>query len=86
MGGAYEFGPFAASVTYYDSTVEHGKIATTPDAEFRNVSVGADYKLAPGLMPYVEVSFFETDNGVADTATTVDNNGSVFIVGTQLTF
>jgi len=86
LGGAYEFGPFAASVTYFDSTVEHGTSATAPDAEFQNISIGADYKLAPGLMPYVEVSFFETDNGVADNASTVDNNGTVFIVGTQLTF
>ncbi len=86
LGGAYEFGPFAASVTYFDSTVEHGTSATAADADFQNISIGADYKLAPGLMPYVEVSFFETDNGIADTATTVDNNGTVFIVGTQLTF
>lgn len=86
LGGAYEFGPFAASVTYFDSTVEHGTSAAAPDADFQNISVGADYKLAPGLMPYVEVSFFETDNNIADTAATVDNSGTVFIVGTQLTF
>ncbi len=85
-GAAYEFGPFAASVTYFDSTIEHGTSATAPDQEFRNVSVGADYKLAPGFMPYVEVSFFDADNNVADTATTVDNNGTVFIFGTALNF
>lgn len=86
LGGAYEFGPFGTSVTYFNSTVEHGLAATTPDAEFQNISVGADYKLAPGLMPYVEVSFFEADNNVTDTSTTADNSGTVFIVGTQLTF
>lgn len=86
LGGAYEFGPFGASVTYYNSTLEHGTSATAADAEFNNLSIGADYKLAPGLMPYVEVSFFDSENNIADTATTVDNKGTVFIVGTQLTF
>lgn len=86
LGAAYEFGPFAASITYFDSTVENATSATAPDQDFRNLSIGADYKLAPGLMPYVEISFFETDNGVADTATTSDNEGTVFIVGTQLNF
>jgi len=82
LGGAYEFGPFGASLTYYNSTVENGTVAGT-DAEFQNISVGADYKLAPGLMPYVEVSFFDTDDNTAGTS---DNSGTVFIVGTQLTF
>lgn len=83
LGGAYEFGPFGASLTYYNSTVENGAGGGTADAEFQNVSVGADYKLAPGLMPYVEVSFFDTDD---NTTGTDDNSGTVFIVGTQLTF
>lgn len=85
VGGAYEFGPFAASVTYFDSVVENGTTAGN-DEQFQNLSVGADYKLAPGLMPYIEVSFFETDDDVADTATTTDNKGTVFLAGTKLSF
>jgi len=85
-GAAYEFGPFAASVTYMNSKIESQGAANAPDSEFNNLSVGADYKLAPGLTPYVEVSFFETDDNAADTATTIDNEGTVFIVGTQLNF
>lgn len=87
LGGAYEFGPFAASVTYFDSTVQSD---VAPDQNFQNISVGADYKLAPGLMPYVEVNFFDTDDGVADVggvgAATKDNKGTVLLVGTQLNF
>lgn len=85
LGAAYEFGPFAASVGYLSSEIENGTTAGT-DAEFSNLSVGADYQLAPGLVPYIEVSFFETDNNTADTATTVDNEGTVIILGTELNF
>ncbi len=86
LGAAYEFGPFAASVTYLDSTVENQGGTGVLDKEFTNLSIGADYQLAPGFVPYVEVSFFETDDNVADTATVVDNEGTVFIIGTGLTF
>lgn len=83
-GIGYEFGPFAASVTYLDSESEDNNTTdNTQDNEFTNLSIGADYKLAPGLVPYIEVSFFETDDN--DNSTT-DNDGSVVILGTQLTF
>ena len=82
-GVAYEFGPFAASVTYLQSEIENGGPSNTVDTEFTNLSFGADYQLAPGLVPYVEVSFFEAEDG---DATTDDNEGSVFIVGTGLSF
>lgn len=78
-GAAYEFGPFSTSVTYLASEVD----SSTIDSEFTNLSVGADYALAPGLMPYVEVSFFEADD---NNSLTEDNDGTVVIVGTQLTF
>jgi predicted porin len=83
LGAAYEFGPFGTSVTYMDSTIEHQGALAAGDRELTNLSVGADYQLAPGLVPYVEVNFFDTDD---NTAATVDNNGSVVIVGTQLNF
>lgn len=86
LGAAYEFGPFGTSITYMASTIENQGGAAVLDKEFTNLSVGADYKLAPGLVPYVEVSFFDTDDGVADTATTADNDGTVIIIGTELSF
>ena len=78
VGGAYEFGPFAASVTYLSSEYDLG--ATHND--FSNISVGADYKLAPGFTPYAEVSFVKLD----PTTTANDNDATVFIAGTQLAF
>lgn len=81
-GVAYEFGPFAASATYLESAVENGD-ASSVDKDFQNVVVGADYQLAPGLVPYVEVSFFETDD---NTTSNTDNEGTVFLVGTELSF
>lgn len=87
LGAAYEFGPFATSVTYMDSTVNNASgAANTLDNEFTNLSIGADYQLAPGLVPYVEVSFFETDNQTPATATATSNEGNVVIVGTGLSF
>lgn len=79
LGAAYETGPFGVSVTYLDSEGSNG----VASQEFQNLVVGADYTLAPGLVPYVEVSFFDTDDNVAGTA---DNDGSVILVGTELSF
>jgi hypothetical protein len=75
LGAAYETGPYGVSLTYLDSESQ--------DNEFNNIVVGADYKLAPGLVPYVEVSFFDTDDNTAGTA---DNDGSVVLVGAELSF
>ncbi|MDB2415058.1 porin [Rickettsiales bacterium] len=83
LGGAYEFGPFAASVTYMSSEVENGTSAGL-DNEFDNLVIGADYQLAPGLVPYVEVSFFDTDDN--DATTTSDNDGTIVLIGTELNF
>lgn len=81
VGGAYEYGPFGASVTYLSSEYDLGTGAGHND--FDNISVGVDYKLAPGLTPYAEVSFFDQEvPGVSAD----DNEGTVFIAGTQLTF
>lgn len=62
------------SVTYFSS--ERG--ADDYDA----LVVGADYTLAPGLTPYVDVTFFEADQG----GTTIDNDGAVVLLGTLLSF
>lgn len=79
LGAGYEFGPFAASVSYLESEAKDPSVKN----QFNNVSVGADYKLAPGLVPYVEVSFFEASDNLSDTK---ENDGNVVILGTQLTF
>ena len=75
LGGGYVQGPVGASVSYLNSERERNK--------FQNVSVGADYQLAPGLVPYAEISFFQLKP--ADSAVQ-KNEGTVFLLGTQLTF
>lgn len=77
LGAAYDFGSFGASVSYLDS--EQDVAAVTND--FDNLVFGVDYALAPGLTPYAEVSLFDYNGAGA-----ADNDGTVFIVGTQLAF
>jgi predicted porin len=76
-GLSYIQGPIGASVTYFESKYQKNK--------FQNVSVGADYKLAPGLMPYAEVSFIEMKAADATLATR-KNKATVYILGTMLKF
>ncbi len=78
VGGAYETGPFGASVTYIDSQVDGG----TTHNDFSNLSFGVDYKLAAGLTPYAEVNVVKLD----PTGTANDNDATVVLVGTQLAF
>jgi len=74
-GLAYDGGPFGASVTYLNS--EFG------NNDFENWSIGADYKLAPGLTPYAEVNFYEQD---ASSTLIPDNDGTTVLIGTELAF
>lgn len=81
LGAAYETGPFGLSVTYLESEGSFTGGAT--DSEFSNLVLSADYQLAPGLVPYVEVALFDTDDNVA---ANVDNDGSVVLIGAELNF
>ncbi len=75
LGAGYDFGAFGASVTYLDSELANN--------DFQNISVGLDYMLAPGLVPYIEASFFEFDQ--AGTGG-IENDGTVVLLGTELSF
>lgn len=75
-GVGYDMGAIGLSATYLDSTYE---VAGAADNDFNNLVLGADYKLAPGLTPYAEVSFYEFDGAVS-------NDGTQVLVGTQLAF
>lgn len=77
-GAAYENGPWGVSLTYLNSNYDLG----TTENEFKSWSVGADYKLAPGLTPYVEFTSYDQDAATAAN----DNEGHVFLVGSQLNF
>jgi predicted porin len=76
-GLSYIQGPVGASVTYFESKYQKNK--------FQNISVGADYKLAPGLMPYAEVSFVEMKAADAGLQAR-KNKATVYILGTMLKF
>jgi predicted porin len=80
VGGAYETGPFGFSVTYINSQFDQGG----DEDEFDNISVGVDYKMAPGFTPYAEVSFLHADP--AGAVAGEDNDATIFIAGTQLAF
>lgn len=80
LGGSYETGPFGASLTWFNSERELGAVAGTN--ELTTWAFGVDYKLAPGLTPYAEVTWFEQDSPTA----ALDNDGTVFIAGTTLSF
>lgn len=54
--------------------------------KFDSISVGTDYKLAPGLTPYAEVTWYDEKVGTVTTNLNPDNKGYVIIVGTQLNF
>lgn len=76
-GVGYDLGAFGLSATYLDSTLE----VAAGDNDFNNLVLGADYKLAPGLTPYAEVSLFEYEAAGA-----ASNSGTQVILGTQLAF
>lgn len=79
VGAAYSYGPFGISAAYFSGSYE---VTGTGDYDADTVTVGTDYQLAPGLMPYAEVTFFELDAP----GTASDNDGTVVLVGTELTF
>lgn len=84
-GLAYATGPIGLSATYLNSTMDNGGGAGV-DADFTNLVLGADYKLAPGLTPYAEVSFYDFDGGAAVAGTNNQNQGTQVILGTQVAF
>lgn len=88
-GVAYATKNAGVSLTYFNS--QRANLFTGDEAitntsnssnKFQVLSLGADYTVAPGLMPYAEVSFFKTKYH----ANPVNNKGSVLLIGTKLTF
>ena len=82
VGGAYETGSLGASVTYMSSEYR----PTGFDDKFQDVSVGVDYKLAPGLTPFAEYTWYDIDPSGTLPTGTVENKGNVVIVGSELSF
>ena len=80
VGGAYETGPIGASVTYLSS---ENKGNGGQNNKFQDISVGIDYKLAPGLTPFAEYTYYDIKpSNIAG----AQNKGNVVIVGSELSF
>jgi predicted porin len=63
---------------------------TGVDNKFQDVSVGVDYKLAPGLTPFIEYTWYDIDPTGSSVAGNLlppaENKGNVVIIGSQLSF
>ncbi len=89
-GAAYDYEKFGVSLTYMKSLNANtyiGEALTKADHDIKYnkyeiVSLGADYKLVPGMITYAEVSQFKFDRAKS----AVNNKGSVVLAGTKLAF
>ena len=77
----YASGPFKVAAGYFASEKQ---VAQTQEAEAEIFSVTGDYNVAEGLDVYAEFDYVELEDGT--TATANDNDASVFIVGTKVSF
>lgn len=89
VGLQYETGPYVVGVNYLSAEAESdgdGTATTGGEAEYDAVSIGASYAAAPGWVAYAEYTdfSFEGDNTAITDAD--ENDGSVFILGTRVSF
>jgi hypothetical protein len=99
LGMGQQIDKFGYSLSYFDSRRAGGQeavatsafptapVPTVSDAKYnklRAVSLGVDYKLADGLLPYLEITEFRFKNGNA--FTTRANKGRVFLAGIRVSF
>ncbi|MFN7038299.1 MAG: porin [Alphaproteobacteria bacterium] len=80
-GIAYSKDDLGVSITYLGSEVplyNYGKNS------FDNLALSVDYKIAPGILPYVEVLTFKQK--AAKNLNRPTNKGNIFMLGSQFTF
>jgi len=77
-GTAYEKDNYGVSLTYLKSSYDKVLGSTPESNEFQNLSLGVDYEVTGGLVPYAELNLFDMD--------TIDNQGYTFLLGTQVSF
>lgn len=79
IGGKYKFDKLSTSLAFISSG--HGK------NKLNATTLGADYKLAPGLLPYAEVTYFSISGFTRDpNSTKKSRKGTLAIIGTRVEF
>ena len=95
-GASYDYKDFGVSLTYFEGK-KSGSLLEQVYAETVNpgtkysgktktqvVSLGAEYKVAPGFKPYAEVSYIKFKTPLPETI--VAKRTAVLAVGTKITF
>ncbi len=83
VAASYERGPLYLSVGAFKSHFVYGWDVLGRD-DFLNVSLTADYSVAPGLGVYAEIDLIEDEQDLGDEA--VDNATTVVIMGVKMSF
>ncbi|MBA8667412.1 porin [Holosporaceae bacterium 'Namur'] len=85
LGAGYAFGPADVSLTYVNT--QKGVVANAKRNKLEMLSLELGYTLAPGLMPYAEVTCFKAkDNRPNGASNYANNKGTVFLLGSKLQF
>ncbi|MFI4984155.1 MAG: porin [Rickettsiales bacterium] len=92
FGAAYADDKFGASIGYFESRKGNSYVVSQAPSDitlqdltrnkFRVTSIGLDYQLTPGLMPYAEIDFFTFKRS----GQPVNNQGTLFLAGSKLKF
>lgn len=80
---SYKNGPYTVAGGYFYSEEDEG--TGVGDDEVQFFSIGGKYNVAPGLDIYAEYDYVEIDDA-AGTTSAFDNDASLFLIGTQVTF
>ena len=78
---SYKTGPYSVGVGYFNSEKE---FSSTRTAEADYFAITGGWNVAPGLDFYAEYDYVDLEDGNAATAN--DNEASVFMVGTKVSF
>lgn len=82
MAAGYSTGDLAFHVGYFAG--EASNVTGTADDETRFFTLGVNYNVAPGLRVYAEFDDIDVDQ--PGTGAGVDNDGQLFMIGTNISF
>ena len=86
-GVGYANGPISASLTHLQGKKGIEKVGDNKTHnKLRNTVIGVDYKVAPGILPYVEFSSFKMNQASQATEEKNNNKGHIFMTGVKLSF